>query len=149
MNNLNNYSCVAWLTRWLIAICYSNIKWNYYQSHYPMEVYCLSLALSRLWISGFVLVTGTSHPRMFGYWIQCMQNDDGSGCSTQWLISFCVQQDVIAWADFFLLWLFSLRILVLSSTEEDVSKQKKKKWVEPWRSIVNTSAREFFLEKLN
>lgn len=65
MNNLNNYSCAAWLTRWCIPICYIYLKWNYNQSHYPKQVYGLSLTLLRLWISGHVLVTGTNYPRVF------------------------------------------------------------------------------------
>lgn len=39
-------------------------KWNYYQSHYPKQVYCLSLILLRLWISEHVLVIGTHYLRV-------------------------------------------------------------------------------------
>lgn len=39
-------------------------KWNYNQSHYPKQVYCLSFILLRLWISEHVLVTGTNYLRV-------------------------------------------------------------------------------------
>lgn len=66
MNNLSNYNCAAWLTRWHITICYIYLKWNYNQSHYPKQVYCLSLTVLRLWISGHVLVIGTNYLRECG-----------------------------------------------------------------------------------
>lgn len=59
MNNLNNYSCAAWLTGWHNAICFIYFKWNYNQSHSPKQVYCLSSTIHWIWISGHVLVIGS------------------------------------------------------------------------------------------